>query len=89
MCLRKAHVQELLEDRERIRRVQHNAMVLQMREEVQKAELEARRAREHELALEEQAQSKQSFVPSADNAEQVPDETVQSATIQPARRRGP
>lgn len=83
-----AHIQELLDDRERIRIVQHNAMVLQMREEAHKAQLEANREREHEYALEEQSRSEQPFEPTPKDAEQGTEEAVQSAVIQPARRRG-
>lgn len=76
-----------MEDRERIRIVQHNAMVLQMREQAQKAQVEANREREHEYALEEQTQHKEPFTPLSEAANQESEESVQSATIQPVRRR--
>ncbi|WFD25245.1 hypothetical protein MNAN1_000212 [Malassezia nana] len=67
--------------------IQHNAMVLQMREQAQKAQVEANREREHEYALEEQTQRKEPFAPEPEAANEDSEESVQSTTIQPIRRR--
>jgi len=63
-------------------------MVLQMQEQAHKAQVEAKREREHEHALEEQSRAEKTFSSSRKDAEQGAEETVETAIVHPARRRG-
>lgn len=90
-------MQELLQDLERQRIVQHNARVLEMREQAAQAQLEAVRQEEHAQALAEQhareqrrrAQSLTAEDPelAAQRAEAEKSD-IQSTTVRPARRGG-
>lgn len=76
--------------------VQHNARVLAMRDEAERAQVEAEREAEHAEALHMQAERERFRLESAKQFEQKVAETtespthegVQSTTIQPLRRRG-
>lgn len=90
-------IEELLKDRERQRIVQHNARVLAIRDEAEKAQIEAQRATEHAEALQTQAarEKRRLEIFDASSKSQLgqSEETahgsgIESATIRPGRRRG-
>lgn len=88
-----------MRDRERQMIVQHNARVLEMRYEAEKAQLESERESDHAEAIRAQTEREQHRIESiravetltsAQDVETPPQKeaSIQSTTIQPTQRRG-
>lgn len=92
-------IEELVRDRERQMIVQHNARVLEMRYEAERAQLESERESDHAEAIRAQTEREMHRIESIrametftsdQDVDSPPSEKsgIQSATIQPSRRRG-
>ena len=89
-------IEELVKDLERQRMVQHNARVLDMREQAAQAQLAAQREQEHSQALADQHQREklrieQSRVHAEDpelaaQRDEASKSDIESAAVKPARR---
>lgn len=92
-------IEELLRDRERQMIVQHNARVLEMRYEAERAQLESERESDHAEAIRAQTEREMHRIESiraiesltsAQGVDPPPSDKagIQSTTVQPTRRRG-